>query len=286
MNKKLDSSENTVVKSSGSKVNFDLEKLRLSLEKSKASKEVIAEILNAIIAEYYDGISTKEIYQKAFRMLRQRDRHTAGRYKLKKAIIELGPTGYPFEKYVAELFRIKGYETQVGKIIAGRCVFHEMDVVASKPDEKIMVECKFHSDPNRFSDVKVPMYIKSRFEDIAEEYAQTAASKKQKLTGFIYTNTRFTKDAMQYALCQSMNLVSWDFPRNNSLREQIDASGLYPITCLTQLTLVEKQQLLEMDIVLTKDLCTSAHLLQKIGIRTSKRYHSILDEAKALCNIY
>ncbi len=280
----MDNTDYTVIKSTGNKVNFDLEKLRISLEKSHASKEVVAEILNAIIAKYYDGISTKEIYQKAFRMLRQRDRHTAGRYKLKKAIIELGPTGYPFEKYVAELFRIKGYETEVGKIIAGRCVFHEVDVVALKPHEKIIVECKFHSDPNRNSDVKVPMYIKSRFEDIAEEYAQTSQSKKQKLEGFIYTNTRFTKDAIQYALCQSMNLVSWDFPKNNSLREQIDASGLYPVTCLTQLSLAEKQKLLEMDVVLTKDLCTSAHLLQKIGIRTSKRYNSILDEANALCN--
>jgi Holliday junction resolvase len=276
--------ESTVIKSSGLPVNFDLEKLRLSLEKSKASKEVIADILNAIIDMYYDGISTKEIYKKAFSMLRHKERHAAGRYKLKKAIIEMGPTGYPFEKYVAELFRVKGYKVDVGQILPGRCVFHEMDVVAMKPNEKVLVECKYHSDPNRFSDVKIPLYIRSRFEDIDQEYQLNDRSKTQPLVGYIYTNTRFTKDATQYALCQSMNLVSWDFPKDNSLRLQIDESRLYPLTCLTTLTIAEKTKLLEMEVVLVRDICASSQVLHKIGIRNSKRFNDILNEANALCN--
>ncbi len=280
-----DIEKHTVTKSSGQLVDFELNKLKNSLEKSKASKELIAEVMNTIVDEYYEGMPTKEIYQKAFGMLRQKERHSAGRYKLKKAIGELGPTGYPFEKFIAELYRIDGYNVEIGKIIPGHCVFHEMDVVATNKTEKRMIECKFHSDANRHSDVKVPLYIYSRFQDIQEEYAKTNDDKSKILNGYIYTNTRFTKDAIQYALCKSMNLVAWDFPKNNSLREQIDAAGLYPITCMTTLTLTEKKNLLSMDIVLTRDLCKHEDLLNKIGIRTSKRYHSILSEANKLCEI-
>ncbi len=275
----------TVIKSSGMQVDFELNKLKNSLEKSKASKEVIADILNTIVAEYYDGISTNEIYQKAFAMLRSKERHAAGRYKLKKAIAELGPTGFPFEKYVGELFRTQGYLVKVSQIVPGECVYHEMDVVATNQSEKIMVECKFHSDPNRNSDVKTTLYIYSRFEDIKANYETTEEGKRLKFAGYIYTNTRFTKDAVQYATCKSMNLVSWDFPQQGSLRQLIDVAGLYPITCLTSLTDHEKKKLLEMEVVLTKDLCSSSSLLHKIGIRTSKRYQAILDEASALCNL-
>jgi hypothetical protein len=281
---KNESLNRTVTKSSGDLVDFELNKLKISLEKSKAKKEVVAEIINTIIDEYYDGITTKEIYQKAFALLRKKERHAAGRYKLKKAINELGPTGYPFEKYVAELFRFRGYEVEVGKIISGECVTHEMDVIAFNRKEKIIVECKFHTDPNRYSDVKVPMYIHSRFDDIKNEYQRSNEVPKRKMSGYIYTNTRFTKDAVQYGTCKSMNLVSWDFPRNGSLREQIDASGLYPVTCMTQLTIAEKQSLLSMDVVLTRDICQSTDLLKKIGIKTTKRFNAILNEANELCN--
>lgn len=46
--------------------------------------------------------------------------------------------------------------------------------------------------------------------------------------------------AIKYGSCAGLNLLSWDFPKGNSLREQIDASGLYPLTYLTTLSLNEK----------------------------------------------
>ena len=46
----------------------------------------------------YPGITTKEIYRRAFSMLRKASAHLAAEYKLKKAFQELGPSGYPFEK--------------------------------------------------------------------------------------------------------------------------------------------------------------------------------------------
>ncbi|MFA7274745.1 MAG: restriction endonuclease [Crocinitomicaceae bacterium] len=273
-----------VTKSSGLQVEFDQGKLRHSLQKSKASASAIEIILTEIEHLLYDGISTKEIYKKAFQLLKRKNNDSAARYKLKNALLELGPTGFPFEKYVGELFRFKGYEVEVGKKIQGACVQHEVDVVAEKNGKITLVECKFHSDPNRSSDVKVPLYIYSRFADILDGWNKNTHENKDFFTGKIYTNTRFTSDAIQYAKCKGMDLVGWDYPEKGSLKERIDISGLYPITCLTKLTMDEKQRLLDSDIVLIKSLCLREDLLRKIGITNDKRIHQILREASEICN--
>lgn len=273
-----------VTKSSGLQVEFDRSKLRLSLQKSKATTEAIEIILKEIDQLLYDGISTKEIYKKAFQLLKRKQNDSAARYKLKNALLELGPTGFPFEKYIGELFRFQGYEVEIGKKIQGACVPHEVDVVAKKNGVTTVVECKFHSDPNRSSDIKVPLYIYSRFADILEGWDKNDNTNMDFFTGKIYTNTRFTSDAIQYATCKGMELVGWDYPAKGSLKERIDISGLYPITCLTKLTMDEKQRLLDSDIVLVKSLYQREDLLRKIGITNDKRIHQILREAAEICN--
>lgn len=113
-------------KSSGDEVIFNTEKLKHSLEKSYASKVVIQEIINKIKASLHDEVTTKEIYKTAFDLLRKNSRPTAARYKLKKAIVELVPTDFPFEKFVAAILNYEGFKTNVGVIAKGFCVNHEL----------------------------------------------------------------------------------------------------------------------------------------------------------------
>ena len=149
----------------------------------------------------------------------------------------------------------------------------------------MLAECKFHSDPNRHSDVKVPLYIYSIFTDIAEAWDNAIDCITEFSEGIIYTYTRFTKDAKQYASCRGLRLVAWDYPEQGSLKYQIDIAGLYPITCMTRLTKEEKNQLLSMDIVLVKDLCDKPDLLEKIGIENQTRLSNILRDAEKMCRI-
>src|SRR5690606_6702976 len=149
-------------------------------------------------------------------------------------------SGYPFEKYVGEILKHEGYKTRVGQIVQGHCVQHEVDVIASKDDQHFMVECKFHSDQVRKCDVKIPLYIHSRFLDVEKAWEQRPGHGHKFHQGWVMTNPRFTTDATQYGTCAGLNLVSWDFPKKGSLRERIDGSGLHPITCLTTLTKKEK----------------------------------------------
>jgi hypothetical protein len=272
-----------ITKSSGDLVDFDEKKLRFSLQRSKADTLVIEDIISEIKNQLYPNIKTKEIYKKAFELLKKYSRPTAARYKLKKAIMELGPTGFPFEQFVGALFRKDGYIVNVGVMVQGKCVTHEVDVIAEKNEEIIMVECKFKIDQNAQNNVKVPLYIHARFNDIADHWNNQSFNKSPITKGWIVTNTRFTTDALQYGNCSGLTLIGWDYPKKGSLKDRIDKSGLHPITCLTSITIQEKKKLLDLDTVLAIDLCKNEHLLVEIGITNSSKQQLIIAEAKALC---
>ncbi|MDF3026304.1 MAG: ATP-cone domain protein [Fluviicola sp.] len=273
-----------VTKASGEKSLFSAEKIRRSLSRSGASDEQIELILKQISSQLYNGITTKKIYQIAFSILKGSGRHTAARYHLKQAIMELGPSGFPFEKYFAELLKNQGYSTQIGQIIQGRCVTHEIDIIAKKNDQLTMVECKYHNHPGIFCNVKIPLYIHARFEDIKAYRQKTASKHNPAFQVLIATNTRFSIDAVKYAICSNLELLGWDYPVNHGLKDLIDQSGLYPITCLTSLTRSEKQQLLDLKIVLCKELLSHEKTLKSIGVK-SKRLITVLEEADKLCQI-
>ena len=159
-----------VIKSSGERARFSLTKLRRSLLHSGADDVLVDQIVDQVRDELYQGISTKEIYNRAFNLLKKKKSVYASKYKLKKAIYELGPTGFPFEKFVSAVLDYSGYTTEVGKIMQGDCVQHEVDVFAKKNGLLAVIECKFHGVEGRNCNVKVPLYIHSRYNDIKSHW--------------------------------------------------------------------------------------------------------------------
>jgi hypothetical protein len=271
-----------IVKYSGDIVDFNVEKLINSLRRSKANEELIQQIVEQVKAELYDGITTKKIYQMAFKMLKGKSRVSASRYKLKKAIMELGPTGFPFEKFVGKILEQEGFQAEIGVIVQGHCVQHEVDVAALKDNKHYMIECKYHSDQGRTCNVKIPLYIQSRFLDVEKQWEKQPGHQTKFHQGWVYTNTRLTTDAIQYGTCVGLGLVSWDYPSGNGLKDRIDKSGLHPLTALTTLTKAEKTKLLDEGIVLCKELHESSILLKKIGIDKT-RFKKVLEDSEALC---
>ncbi|MCG2431885.1 ATP cone domain-containing protein [Aequorivita xiaoshiensis] len=270
-----------IIKHSGERTNFSIDKLKSSLRKSGAEEALVNEISNNVRDELYQGISTREIYNRAFALLKKEKKGYASKYKLKKAIYELGPTGFPFEKFIAALLFYSGYNVKTGQFLQGKCVLHEVDVVARKNDQIIVVECKFHSDEGRNCNVKIPLYIHSRYRDILNNY--NVKNEVEKPTqGWVVTNTRFSKDALQYGKCAGLYLLSWDYPKDNGIKDRIDRLGLYPITASTLLSQREKQFLLSRDIVLCKQLINDDFYLDHLGI-SENRQARILEEIKILC---
>ena len=268
-----------IVKSSGDKVDFSISKLRNSLYKSGADQHTVNTILNVIRDELYQGISTRQIYNRAFAMLKKSKSHYASKYKLKKAIFELGPTGFPFEHFIGALMKYSGYTVEIGKIIQGKCVSHEVDVVASKNGHLSIVECKFHSEKTITCNVKIPLYIHSRYQDIVSEYKNTSKCPNE---CWVVTNTRFTTDALTYGKCAGLYMLSWDHPRDNALKDRIDRLGLYPITVSTLFTKNEKQLLLSRGIVLCRQLLNDVFYIDQLDISETRK-KKIRSEISMLC---
>lgn len=273
--------EITVVKASGKEENFSFEKLRNSLLRSKVSNEEADKIISELKGEIYSGITTKKIYSMAFRLIKKRSPHSASRYYLKRGLMELGPSGFPFENYVSEIFKWDGFKTEVDSILQGKCVSHEIDIICKKGNTMMLVECKYKNQQGVSVDVKVPLYINSRFQDLLEN----GVLKKpfSKFEGWIVTNSRFTEDALAFGKCKNIQFLSWNYPNNHSLKDKIDQSGLYPVTCLTTITQYEKKQLIEKGIVLVNEICENENLLLKAGINQN-RFKIIVDESNKLCN--
>lgn len=273
-----------VRKHSGEIADFSTKKLRQSLLKSGAAENDVQNIIEKIEHQIYDGIPTKKIYGMATHLLKKVSASHAARYNLRTAIQMLGPEGFFFEKFIARLFGHEGYRTKTNLILQGKCVTHEVDVVLEKEGVFEMVECKFHSSQNAHSDVKVPLYILSRFNDLKENTHEIFSKSDQIKKCWIVTNNRFTTDAIKFANCSSLKLLGWDYPTTANIKSRIDQTGLYPITCLTTLSRMEKEQLLILDILLVKELIEKPEGLHQIGI-SKNRQKNILTEAASLCNI-
>ena len=271
-----------IVKHSGERVKFSLNKLRSSLKRTGASRNDIEEIIDKIRDELYQGISTKEIYNRAYSLLKKRKSFLASKYKLKKAIYELGPTGFPFEQFVSAVLKYSGYQTKVSEILQGNCVKHEIDVVAHKNNETTIVECKFHSDQGSNCNVKVPLYINSRYQDVKKNWNSNPKNGTILNQAWVVTNTRFTEDAIRFGKCVGLYLLSWDYPVGESLKERIDKIGLYPITVSTLLTKREKDFLIDRKIILCRQLVENTFFLDHLGI-SEIRKEKIISEIKLLC---
>ena len=267
-----------VKKSTGELVPFSEEKLANSLKRSGANDENIRQVLEDIRGKIFSGIHSKDIYKLAFKSLKKAKGPHAGKYKLKYAIMEIGPSGFPFEKFLGAILNEMGYTTEVDLILQGHCVSHEVDIIARKGNSLVMVECKFHRNRAHHCDVKVPLYINSRFADIVESWTLKPVYPEKEFRGWVVTNTKFTADAIQYAECRGLHLIGWSYPETGSLRDMIDSTRLFPITCMSTLTRDEKDKLLGEGVVLCRDIVSNPKVLSSLRIN-EKRISVITNEA-------
>ncbi|MFD2098975.1 ATP cone domain-containing protein [Flagellimonas iocasae] len=278
----MEKKEFNIIKSTGERTRFSVEKLRNSLKSSGATHNLVNQIVDQVMDELYPEITTREIYNRAYALLKKAKSVYASKYKLKKAIYELGPTGFPFERFIAGVLHYSGYETKVSEAVQGECVSHEIDVLAMKNGTLNIIECKFHSEDGLNCNIKVPLYIHSRYNDVKGPLQSQKNKDFEDTLGWVVTNTRFTGDALQYGKCVGLYLLSWDYPTGDGLKDRIDRLGLYPITVSTLLTNREKQFLLDRDVVLCRQLRQDLFYLDHLGISNGRK-ENIIKEMKSLC---
>ncbi len=277
-----------VTKLDGEREPLDLTKLRRSLARSGAAEALVERVARRISTKVADGISTEKLYRLAFRQLRKERRHIAARYSLKRAVMQLGPTGYPFERLIAAILAEEGWRTEVGVHLRG-AVDHEIDVLAQYANgddsHRLLVECKHRMSGDAKCDVKTALYVSARARDLLGDLHGNADQ------FWLVTNGRFTADAVVYARSVHLGLLSWDYPDGapvnvhdyerpssppppevelnlprRNLAQRITDDLAFPITCLTSLKPRHKQQLLEERIVLCRELDAHPELLKKLRL--------------------
>jgi hypothetical protein len=266
-----------IEKADGTVEPFDPGKLEHSLERSGASPALAARVAAEVTAGVAPGSRSKDIYRRAFTMLRAAHRPAAMRYGLRRALLEMGPSGHPFEDFIAELFRAEGWNVEWRKIIEGKCVPHEVDLYATRGAETVGGELKYHNDAAYKTDVKTALYVKARFDDIwnCDPARQTCPLS----TGMLVTNTKFTSQAIAYAECSGLALLGWSYPAQGNLFDRIVAANVYPVSAFTTLKAAEKRLLLEQGIVTSRLLIAHREALRAIHL-PPERVGEVLAEAR------
>lgn len=271
-----------VTKTNGHREDFSEKKLHQSIQRAGIPQDMHDAVVEHVKSKLFEGIPTSIIYHHIREFLGNSSLpYTRAKYSLKQAIMELGPTGYPFEDFIARIFIAQGYQAVTRSIIRGKCITHEIDVIATLKENNttktIIVEAKFHNKLGVHTDSHVAMYTKARFDDIKVKNHYDEV--------WLMTNTKATIDAVTYAACENMKVISWGYPEGQGLRELIEKYQLHPITALTTLSTMEKQQLLKDGIVLCQDLCKQQPAFDALGLPEERKFH-VLKEAAFACDLH
>ena len=271
-----------ITKADGTKEAFDPKKLRRSLRRAGANTQEVERVVKEVEGHITEGMTTGAIYRHAFKALHQEGVPQAAKYSLSRAVADLGPTGFPFEDFLARMFEREGYKTKTRIVVKGKCTTHEIDVAGYSEKHSFIAEAKFHARPGTTSDTQTTLYSYARYLDLK---ALPVCS--EDLCGIetmmLITNTRFTKSAMEYAKCTGLEILSWKYPKENTLQDRIARAGVFPITVISKLTRKEKAVLLNAGIVICSDIIKNPSILKKYGVAGGKR-EAVLAEARQLCH--
>ena len=232
-----------VIKNSGDKEKFDSKKIYNTILSAGGSRKIAKETISLAKKKFKENATTKEILEFVLNNLKK-EPGLKQRYDLKRAIMSLGPTGFPFEQFFAKLLENYGYKTKTDQKLRGKKIIQEVDIVATK-DKKYMVECKYHNDLGTITRLHPAMYTYARFLDL-NKYSFDEP--------WLVTNTKCSWDAINYASGVNLKITSWNFPKNDSLQKLIQDKNLYPVTILIGVDEEIKKSLFGAGFIVLKDL--------------------------------
>lgn len=273
-----------ITKSTGEQVPFEKEKIARTARRAGAKPDLAEAVAQEVTRHIRDGITTKEIFQMILEMLDKESPSVAARYNLAQALFQLGPTGFEFEKYIAELLRVYGYQTELPEILTGVCITHEVDVLAFKENRRVMIECKFRHEAGIYIGIKDVMANWARFLDLVEGSELKLCPHMDEC--WLVTNTRFSSDALKYAHCKGIILIGWNHPEERSLSHMIDAKAVYPVTVLRRVDETTLRALARGQVMLLKQLVEGdpATLTAKTGL-PEERVRLLAHEASQIINL-
>jgi len=273
-----------VINAKGEKESFSSAKIRKSARRIGASSKLAGEIVKAIKQRACPGIKTFDIAKEIKRLLALETPKFALKFRLKEGMRKLGPTGFPFEKYIGEIFLNNGFEVKLNQQIRGACCSYEIDFTAKKNKILYIGECKYRNLPGEKIDFTVGLEHFARCVDIQKgDFLKKKRNRNLKLKPLITTNTKFTSRMKKYAKCAQIELLGWRYPESESLEMLIDRQKLYPITVLPSLKSFLIDSFVEKGMMLAKDVLTINPLKFAEEAKMPFKYiNPLIKEAKLL----
>jgi Holliday junction resolvase len=267
-----------VIKKTGIIEDFDENKIIQSLINVGADEVTASKICKTVYDKIPNLIRADDLWKITLKELKKYHLGFATKYNLKKAIYNLGPSGFPFERYFAKLLAEYGYETIIDEWIEGKCLNYEIDIVAVKDEERYIIECKFHNQAGVKSDLKTVLYVFGRWLDIKEKFPY--------LKNWLATNTKITDEGIKFAECRNIKITAWKYPPSESLEKLIEQKGIYPVTILLSGNKFIYTNLIQNNFVIIQDLFRykPEEISKMTGIELNK-IRKLIDEAKNLSQI-
>ncbi len=242
-----------IINSRSEKEPFSFKKVYDSARRVGASRSLAEEIAGTVQKEVRPGMKTSRIFNRVKSLLAKKNNQSALRFSLKDGMRKLGPTGFPFEKYIGEIFREEGFKVKTNQYLSGRCLSgHEIDFTAKKGNVFYVGECKYRNLPGERVHTKDVLANYARYLDI--KGGSRFKGKRLETKTIMVTNTKFTNRAVKYALCAGIELLGWKFPRNRGLERLIEERKLYPVTILPSLRGYVKEAFIRRNIMLAEDV--------------------------------
>lgn len=266
-----------VTKASGFQERFRPRKIYDSIIDAGGSKDIAKEASKMVQKKFHENITTKEILEIILNVLKK-EKGVFERYDLKRAIMSLGPSGFPFEQFFSDLLTHYGYKTKVDNFLKGKRIIHEVDIVAEneKLKKTYMIECKYHNESGTITKLHPALYTYARFLDLQKKFDMP----------WLVTNTKCSRDAVEYSKGVGLKITSWNYPKTKSLKKLIVQKKLYPITILKAVNEKTKEKLFSLKIVLAKKLLdySISHLSKEMDLDENE-IRKILDEVREVCEI-
>jgi uncharacterized protein YmfQ (DUF2313 family) len=274
-----------VINSERQKEPFSFQKVYNSARRAGASPKFAQEIAETIKSEAYPGIETSEIFRRINNLLKKESPKTAIRFNLKEAMRKLGPTGFPFEKYIGEVLKKFGYKVKINQYLPGKCVrSYEIDFVAQKEKVIFIGECKYRHISGEKVHSQDALANYARFLDIYNgPYFNVEKKEGFEIKSTMVTNAKFTDKALDYSNCVKIKLLGWKVPPKKGLEYLIESKNLYPITILPSLRGRLEEIFVSQKMMLASDVLkiNPQKFAQKTKV-SQKDIYSLIQEAEIL----
>ena len=255
-----------ITKADGSRQLFDSEKVVRTCLRMGVNRKIADEVVGRVEKRLYDGIPTSKILEITFRLLRSYKPAIRHLLDLRRGL-SLMDSKPEFEIFVRILLANSGFEVSTNRLLAGKCVEHEVDAIARKGGVTYFVETKHHVNYHTPTGLDESRIARAILEDVSEGF-QCGSCNLKIDRAMIVTNTRYSEHARRYGKCRNILLVGWSSPANLSLQSIIEEENLYPLSCLRGLKHKTKTKLINSGIVVIKQLFEEkpSTLARKTGV--------------------